>query len=186
MRALRDKAGRVAGLELFESELCAKLDADPSQLRAWAELIPAHGEAVHPDRETVEPTYRASAATLDRWEQYAKILKTGVTVKQVRELEARDRQGGKFVEMYALLAEECPEGVTAHMLRSYCVLFLYQNRAGKTLMPSELAQVAGISEASAKRHVMWLQTVGLLTLGRSPARWEFKFVPKALSRYYPS
>lgn len=201
MKVIRDKDGRVAHLVLFESELCEKLNVVAGELRQWKEIFPPSGTAVHPDRERPEPIYKLTVAELDRFEKYAKILRTGMSVQQLLELERQDKKAAKagknvnFLEMYALLADECPPGVTAHILRSYCVLFLYQNRARKMLLSGDLAKVAGISKEMAERHISILMSTAapvgdkpgpLLKFAQNPTRWEFAFVPKALSRYYPS
>jgi len=192
MRVIRDANNRVTALVLFESELCEQLEVTYEQLRAWTELFAASGEEMHPDRETMEPVYAVTREMLDRYVQYAKILKTGMTVAQVKELERRDQKAAKagkrsnFVEMYSILAEECPPGITAHALRSYCVLFLYQNRFGRMLLSKDLAKAADISADAALRHIKYLQAIDLLILRDNPPRWEFRFVPKAISRYYPT
>lgn len=193
MRIVRDdEGGRISHLLMFESELCEQLDVSAEQLRSWTALYAPVGQDIHPERETREAVYQLTREDLDRFAQYAKILKTGMSVKQVQELESRDRaarRAGKrsnFVEMYAILADECPPGVTAHALRSFSVLFLYQNRGGRMLLSADLARAAGIPEDTALRHIKYLQATGLLKLAENPPRWEFGFVPKALSRYYPS
>lgn len=172
--------------------MCEQLQVTSGELRSWHELIPPSGSAMHPDREREEPQYQVSQEEMRRYESYANILGTGMSVEQVKELEARDRKAvaeGKkatFLDMYSLLAEECPPGITAHCLRSYCVVLLYQNRADKMLLAAQLAQLANVPLATAKRHLRYLQAVGLLRLAQNPNRWEFAFVPRALSRYYPS
>lgn len=192
MQIIRDEENnRVKYVLLFEAELCEKLNVTADQLRSWRELMPPLEERMHPDRERMEPVYKVTIDQLALYDKYAKILKTGMSVQQVRELERRDAKAAeegknlKHLEMYALLAEEAPPGVSAHALRSYCVVFLYQNRGGKMLLPKELAKVANISEETAKRHLRILQMVGALRLAQNPTRWEFAFVPKALSKYYP-
>ena len=190
LQPVRDESGRVQSLMLFESELCQKLDVTADALRSSPELFKPEGTAKHPDRETEEPVYRVTVEQLDRYQKYAKILKTGMTPKQVLQLEERDRkaaEAGKvsnFLDMYALLADECPPGVTAHALRTYCVVFLYQNRGKKMLLAKDLAKIADIPEETAKRHLRWLQATGVLRFADNPRRWEFEFVPKALSKYY--
>jgi hypothetical protein len=192
MRVIRDKDNRVEFLVLFESELCDQLEVTAEQLREWGDLFVPAGQDMHPDRETLEPIFRLTREQLDRFAQYAKILKTGMTLRQVKELELKDiaaRKSGKrsnFLEMYSILAEECPAGITAHALRSYCVLFLYQNRGGKMLLSKDLAKAANISEDTALRHIRYLQATQLLQLAQNPPRWNFSFVPKAMSRYYAS
>lgn len=194
VRLLRDPGSNQQVLEMFESELCEQLSVSSDQLREWAELFPPSGTAVHPEREREETIYRYTREQMETREQYAKILKTGMTIQQVKELENRDRkmrEAGKkssFLEMYALLAEECPQGITAHTMRSYCTLFLYQNRGSRMLLSKDLAKAAGIPEQSAMRHIKYLQAVGLLTLARNEdntPRWDFAFVPRAMTRYYP-
>ena len=195
VRLMKDPESQQQLLELYESEMCEQLQVTAEQLREWHELIPAAGSAMHPERERQEAVYRFTRHQLETCEQCAKILKTGMTVKQVSELIIRDQkklEAGKkssFLEMYALLAEECPAGITAHAMRSYCTLFLYQNRGSRMLLSKDLARAAGIPEASAMRHIKYLQAVGVLSLGRNDQNapcWDFSFVPKALNRYYPS
>jgi len=195
VRLLKDPESHQQILELFESEMCQQLSVTAEQLREWAELFPVAGQAVHPEREKQEAIYRYTRPEMESCEQAAKILKTGMTVKQVQELINRDskqRKAGKkssFLEMYAMLAEECPPGITAHAMRSYCTLFLYQNRGSRMLLSRDLARAAGIPEDSAKRHIKYLQAVGILSLGRNQdnsPRWDLSFVPAALSRYFPS
>lgn len=194
VRVLQDPDSNQQILELFESEICEQLQITAEQIREWSELIPAAGSAIHPEREQEEAIYRFTREEMETCEQCAKVLKTGMTVKQVEELIKRDRKQQKagkkssFLEMYSILAEECPPGITAHAMRSYCTLFLYQNRGGRMLLARDLARAAGIPEQSAKRHIKYLQAVGVLSLGRNEdgsPRWDFAFVPRALSRYYP-
>lgn len=194
MRIMRDEQHNIQGMEMFESEMCEQLQLTAEQIREWGQLFPSSGTAVHPERGQEEFIFRISREQMENWRRYAKILKTGMTVKQVQELEVRDQKAqaeGKkssFLDMYAVLAEECPPGITAHAMRSYCTLLLYQNRGGKMLLSRQLAQAAGIPEASALRHIKYLQACGLLALTRNDQgepMWEFAFVPKALSRSYP-
>lgn len=194
VRVLKDPDSNQQVLELFESEMCEQLAVTSEELREWSELFPSAGSAIHPEREKEETIYRFTREQMETCEQCAKILKTGMTVKQVQELIDRDqrqRKAGKkasFLEMYSLLAEECPTGITAHAMRSYCTLFLYQNRGSRMLLSRDLARAAGIPEDSAMRHIKYLQATGLLSLGRnedSSPRWDFAFVPRALNRYYP-
>jgi len=194
MRIMRDGKHNVEGMEMFESEMCEQLQLSAEQIREWGQLFPPTGTAVHPERGQEEATFRLSREQMETWRQYAKILRTGMTVKQVQELHERDikskAEGKKtsFLEMYASLSDECPPGITAHAMRSYCTILLYQNRGGKMLLSRQLAQAAGIPEASALRHIKYLQATGLLALGRNDQgqpMWEFAFVPKALSRAYP-
>ncbi len=184
-RLRRDQSGHYT---LFESELCDELALAPDQLREWGEMFPPSGSMMHPDRAMLEPYFVLDSAQLRQWTHFAKILRTGMAPAQVKELAARDAkaadrgQRSRFVEMYAALAEECPPGITAHCLRSYCTVLLFQNRFGKMLLAKDLASSAGIPESAAKRHLRYLQAVGLLTLNREEMRWEFAMVPRALSQ----
>lgn len=168
----------------FESELCLEWNVYASDLQSWHEIIPATGEKIHPARNKPEFFYQASKKQFDLWSQYAKILKAGLTIKQLQELLQKDNDG-KLLESYALLAEECPENVTPHMLRSYCIVLFYQNRYNQTLTSKQLAQIAGISVETAKRHLIFLQNgANLLRFYTQPPKWEFDFVPKAFFKYY--
>ena len=194
MKILRDRNNNITAMEMFESEMCQQLNITSEQIRDWQECFPSNGTATHPERGTQEAVFHISKADMDLWNKYAKVLRTGMTVKQVQELHNRDvkaaEEGKKtsFLDMYANLADECPPGITAHAMRSYCTIFLYQNRGNKMLLSRQLAKAAGIPEGSALRHIKYLQATGLLMLGRNSdgePQWEFAFVPKALTRYYP-
>lgn len=151
-------------------QLAALLNCSPQQLADWSALLPS-------------PTasgFSVDALTVERLRQQTAVLKSGMTVEQVKELTERDRSG-KLLARYALLAEDCPANVTAHMLRSLCVVILAQNRQGRMLTPSQLAQAAGLDLETAKRHLRILQAVGLLHASEERDRWEFAFVPRAIS-----
>lgn len=177
--------------EYFESELCERWGIPAGRLREWTTVIPPTATRKHPLRGKIEPFYQATEADLEKWHQYAQILNAGLTLKQLQELRERDQamekinKPGRMIEMYALLAQECQPGITPHVLRSLCVVILYQNRLGKMLLAHDLAQAAGIHPASARRHLEYLQITGALRLHMQPPRWEFSFTPQALSRYYP-
>jgi hypothetical protein len=178
-------------IEQFEAEFCTQLGIPAASLRLWTDLIPVAMIRRHPLRGKREPLYSGSEADFQRWTQYAKILYAGCSVAQLQELITRDRalaQSGrpaKMVEMYALLAEECYGGLTPHMLRTLCVVILYQNRLNKMLLARELARIAGMSHEQALRHLVYLQYAGALRFHTRQPRWEFSFTPQALSHYYP-
>lgn len=184
--AIRNVQGIVTHLQLWEGELCEQLDCTAGQLRTWYRLIPPAGTAQHPQRETQEPYYIVSKEDLTRATQHASILRSGMTVEHILELQARDAQlvtlGKKpsYLNMYALLAKDCPPGITAHALRTYSVVLTYQNRGGRMLMAKELAPLASITYEAAKNHLRYLQAVGLLKLAQNPLRWEFSMVPQAM------
>lgn len=192
MQKIRDRStNQVVGFLYFQGELCEILNCTSDDLRAWADLMPPSGTQMHPDREIPEAVYKVSLEDVEQYKRYAAIIRTGMTPAQVAELQSRDEKSrkagkaGNFVDMYARLAAECPPGITAHAMRSYCTVLLAQNRHDKTLMVSELARAAQIPETTAKRHLQYLQKVGMLKFNVDQKRWEFRFVPAALSKHLP-
>jgi hypothetical protein len=197
MEPIRDKDGRVLSMVLFESEMCEYLNVAAEDLRSYEKLIAPTGTKVHPEREREERIFNVTREQLEVYARYAKILGTGMTVEQVKELQQQDDAAAKagkkamFVDTYAVLAEECPPGITAHALRSYSALLVHQRRRGVMMLPKDLARAANISEETAKRHIQFLMAMHhpetsspLLRMEENPDRWEFAFVPRALTRYY--
>lgn len=156
---------------LSAAQVAGAMNCSMEQLGAWQVLLPPAG---------ADGGYLLDAAGVERLRQCAKVLGTGMTVEQVQQLERRD-PSGRLLARYALLAEDCPANVTAHILRSLCVVILAQNRQGRMLAPRELAAAAGLDVESAKRHLRVLQAVGLLRASAERDRWEFAFVPRAIS-----
>ena len=155
---------------ISEERLCQLLDCSSEQLAEWTELLP----------QMQAGGFMLDSDELQSLRQAVKVLKSGMTANQVGELIDRDRSG-KLLTRYALLAEDCPANVTAHMLRSLCVVILAQNRQQRMLSPSELADASGIDVETAKRHMRILQAVGLLHASADKRSWEFAFVPRAIS-----
>ena len=181
MEMVKDHKGKVEKVVLFASELCQLTNMDAAELETWGELFPHKGSGQRTSLGGTEKKYEYSLEELDKVKKRVKLLKTGMTVRQVPQIEERG-----FLDAYALLADDCPANITPHMLRTYCVLLVYQNRGNKMLLGEELAKKTGIPVETAKRHIMYLISVNLLHMAQGPTRWEFAFVPKALNRFFPS
>lgn len=181
MEIIRDDSGKVKKVALFEAELCQVTGLTSDQLEKWATLFPHEDWGKRDALSGVEKKFEYDIEGLETAKKRAKLLKAGMTTQQIPQIEERG-----FLDAYALLAEDCPSNITPHMLRSYCVLIVYQNRGQKMLLAEELAKKAGVPEETAKRHIMYLIQKGLLRVAQNPQRWEFSFIPRALNRFLPS
>lgn len=181
MEVVKNNKGRVQKVTLYASELCKLTDMSAEELEAWGELIP-HSDWGRPNSiGGVEKKFEFKLDELEKIKKYVKLLQKGMTVQQIPQIEARG-----FLDAYALLADDCPPEITPHMMRSYCVLLVYQNRGQRMLLAEDLAKKADIPPETAKRHIMFLLSMNLLRVAQNPRRWEFEFVPRALNRFFPS
>lgn len=175
-RVVDRKSGRVQLVELDRAELASAFGVAEDDLARWAELIPAEQvEGRHLYRYQSEDELRLAR-------ERAQVLSTRMSVEAVRNIEADGR-----LSAYAALAAECPEGITAHVYRSFVVVFLVQYKTGLMLDAEGLAIRAGLNERDpatgeiqpspelARKHLRLLQAVGLLRNGAD--RWEFSRPP---------
>ena len=181
MDVIRDRKGKIKKIALFEAELCQETKLTAQELEQWSELFPHVGWGKRDKMSGQEKKYEYTLEGLETAKKRAKLLKAGMTIKQIPQIEER-----KFLDAYAVLADDCPKNITPHMLRSYCVLIVYQNRAQQMILAKELAEKAGIPAETAKRHIMYLINMKLLRVEDNPQRWEFNFVPRALNRFFPA
>lgn len=176
-----DAAGRVRSVELSVAEFAQLLDTTPEKLMEWQELVPAtRGE----DGELRYRFTRQEDLRLAR--QRVAVLKTRMSVAAVRNVEESGR-----LSAYADLAVDCPDGITAHVYRSFLVVVLVQRRTGLMLdaeglaMRAQLTEVdpdtgqTRISTAIAHKHLRLLQAVGLLI--NAGERWEFTHIPACIT-----
>lgn len=178
-RRVLDDAGRVLYVELGAGEMAKLCACDVAQLAEWTALVPphsGHGE---------DAVYRfAGEDDLRLARQRAAVLRTRMSVDAVRNVESEGR-----LAAYAALASDCPEGITAHVYRSYLIVCLMQQQHQIMLDADALADRAGLNEYEpltdriepspelARKHLRLLQAVGLLR--NAGDRWEFSGLPAA-------
>jgi hypothetical protein len=195
MRKLLDPAGKVTAVEYTIEEVSQLLGVDPDQLREWsASIIPSSKD------EEGKPLYRvASASQLKLWQKRAVILATGMSEQSLAQVEESGR-----LDSYAALAEDAPDGISAHIWRSYALVVLMQAKYSLKLTAEDLAKRAGLVDTNetgktvlgvetAKKHLRFLQALGYLqsveigdvirVSGRNEkatyAHWIHKGLPKA-------
>lgn len=174
--------GLIELVELRPEELAKLLDVTTDKLEAWRALVPVETD------EAGLPVYRFSKQSQLRLvRQRVAVLKTRMSVEAVRNVEADDK-----LAAYAALAVDCPEGITAHVYRSFLVLILVQQKTGLMLDAEGLALRANLLEIDpasgnprpspslARKHLRLLQAIGLLRHGGE--RWEFARIPACLSK----
>lgn len=179
-RRLNDEHGRVVWVDFSRAEFARSLKISEQQLADWQEVIP------HDRIEDGEVIYRfASHDDLRLARMRAGVLRTKMSIEALANVEA---QG--MLEAYYKLSLDCPEGLTAHVYRSYVVLLVVQQKTGLMLDAAALAERANLnqenpetgkpepSEEFGRKHLRLLQAVGILEHGGE--RWEFSHVPLAL------
>lgn len=165
--------GRVEAVELSVDELASLLHVTGDQLRLWQGLVP-------PDRDG---RYRfAGPEDFRRARQRIAVLATGMPEQAVRAVEEEG-----LLSAYTALARDCPEGVTAHVWRSYAIVVLMQSRHRKMIDAEELAVRARLMEEdaltgelhpsvdTAKKHLRLLQAIGKLR--HTGMQWEHDGLP---------
>jgi hypothetical protein len=184
-RRLRDKSGNVVAVELTAAEMAKTLEISIEDLQEWSNAIPVYAQAHG------QPIYRVhNTKDLNRLKKRAALLSTRMSEAAVASVEEAD-----LLEPYANLAEDCPQGLTAHVWRSYAVVVLMQVRYGKMIDAQELAERAGLTEidpetgvahpstALAEKHLRLLQSVdgGYLKVGNGQweGQWEHRGLPKS-------
>lgn len=166
MRRLLDKAGKVKAIEYTLEEISQLLDCAPERLSEWQQLIPPSGTD-----EAGNPLYQLSSSKdLELWKKRIALLATGMGETSVSQVE----EAGQL-NAYAALAEDAPEGITAHIWRSYALVVLMQAKHNLTLTPDELARRAGLVDytddgkpvlgvETANKHLRFLTNLGYLKL----------------------
>lgn len=170
------KTNAIVRIEMEEKELAHYLGISTDQLEKWQRSFPS---------EDGVWSFR-SQETLKSWKDKAALLRTNMSEKAVENVE----QAG-LLRAYADLAQDCPEGITAHVWRSYGIVVLMQNRYGKTIGPEELARRANLQTQDekgkgvpdvemARKHLRLLIARGLLSEGQGDweGRWEHQGLPE--------
>ena len=202
-----NKDGGVAYVEFSLAEMAEALgiherdvdvDIDPEDLASWSLAIPAA------EQRDGQPFYRVLAkGDLDLMRKRALILRTGLSEKALKAIE---KEG--VLDAYAALALDCPQGLTAHVWRSYALVVLMQIRHGVKIDAEELANRARLAQRDpatgkevlgvelAKKHLRLLQALGYLksveagdpvrvgdkTTPANEGRWEHRGLPRAWRR----
>lgn len=192
-KTFRKKDGTVARIEFSAEEMAERvLGIKPSttpgseqspveRLWEWRGLIkPRRGKT--PETAVYAVT---SEKNLDLLKKRAALLKSNMTETAVRNVEKAG-----LLDAYAALAEDCPEGLTVHVWRSYGLVVLLQTRYGKMIGAKELAERANINKRDGKgkivpdidkaaKHLRLLQAMGYLTPDEEEGRWHHKGLPKS-------
>jgi hypothetical protein len=174
------ETGAIIRIELTAQELAERvLHIDLEQLVSWQSVIkPKHGKgekAVYSiDQEN----------DLKKIKNLVALLKTGMTPTAVKNVEKAG-----FLPAYAALAEDCPEGLTVHVWRSYALVVLMQIRYGKMITAKELAERGKIVKkvdgkivsdvAMAEKHLRLLQGLKYLEANLDEGRWEHQGLPQS-------
>jgi hypothetical protein len=169
---LERKQGVVVSAEFTPKELADFFSVSEEELFSWKELIP-------PSERDGKTIYIAkSAEEWKLWQQRGKVLATKMPTKAVQGVEEEG-----VLPFYAELAEDCPDGLTAEVWRSYGIIVLMQHRYNKMIGPVELAQRGHLVRVDehgneelnleiAKKHMRLLTGLGLLRAGREGSQWE--------------
>jgi len=182
-KQIRGEDGRVTRLEFSAAEMASKiLDVPLNRLLRWSDIIPpSKGQGA-------EGVYSVkSKKSLELIKKRAALLKTGMNTTAVKNVEAN-----KLLDAYAALCSDCPEGITAHVWRSYGLVVLMQVRYGKMIGAEELAKRAGINKEvdgkmipdldMAAKHIRLLNSVGYLEQDDSDewrGQWRHRGLPEA-------
>lgn len=175
MRRLTDKkTGHVVAIEADSAGMAKLLSVPEERLSEWSKLLKPHHQEDDGPRWWIK-----SKDELLALKQRAAVLNTNMTEAAVKQIEKTG-----LLPAYAALAEDCPQGVTAHLWRSYGVVVLLQARYGKMIGAKELAERASLvdkdgkpDEKTAEKHLRLLQALDLLQEG--DGRWEHRGLPKS-------
>lgn len=163
-RRILDKAGKLSAVEYTLAEVATLVGAEADEVKTWALCI-----APTSKDDEGEPLYELrSPAQLKIWQKRAILLKTGMSEASVLAVEKAGR-----LDSYVALAEDCPEGITAHVWRSYAVVVMMQAKYSLKLTAEDLARRAGLVDRdengepvlgveTAKKHLRFLQALGYL------------------------
>jgi hypothetical protein len=206
-RRVQGKDGAIAYVEFTLDEMAQALsveqgginaDIDPEDLQTWTGAIPAARE-----QDGALVYIVRSKGELELLRKRALILRTGMSERALNNIE---KEG--VLDAYAALAADTPQGLTAHVWRSYGLVVLMQVRHGVKIDAEELARRARLAERDpktgkevlgvemAKKHLRLLQALGYLksvdqgaptrvgdkTVPAPEARWEHKGLPRAWRR----
>jgi len=182
-RTLRHpETGKIVRIEFSAQEM-----ADEKVLNVSVEDLITWSKCIKPLRGSGEQAVYAvsSPEELVLLKKRAALLRTQMTETAVKNVEKAG-----LLDAYAALAEDCPEGLTAHVWRSYGLVVLMQSRYGKMMDAEELAQRANINKRNEKgkiipdtgmaaKHLRLLEALGYLKNNQAEGRWEHRGLPKS-------
>lgn len=152
----------VKALEQYRPNI--DLNITTEDLEEWSQAIPP---ARVEDGQNVYIIH--SPKELDLIHKRALILRTRMSEKALVNIEEQN-----VLNAYAALAEDCPDGLTVHVWRSYGLVVLMQARHGAMIDAEELAQRARLSQLDpstgkrvlgvdvARKHLRLLQALSYL------------------------
>ena len=172
------RSGAIQRIEMDEEGLCKFLQISPEELQKWEALFPGQEGLWSVPNGDLPPREE-----LQVWKKRVALLRTRMTPKAVRNIESSG-----LLDSYAALAEDCPEGLTAHVWRSYGAVVFMQVRHNEKIGPHELALRARLEKImpggktepdveTAEKHLRFLIAQGLLREGED-GLWEHQGLPK--------
>lgn len=171
------KTGAVLEAKMDSEGACKILGATPEELEEWQKTFPSENGIW----SFGGPGGGAQKEISDGRKKLA-VLRTRMTEKAVANVE----QAG-LLDAYAALAEDCPEGLTAHVWRSYGAVVVMQVRGNQKIGPHELALRARLEKITpegdtepdtetASKHLRFLIAKGLLR--DEGDRWGHEGLPE--------
>jgi hypothetical protein len=170
------RSGRVILARLDEEGMVKILGASPEELQEWSKTFPQK-DGVWVFGETPEGAQKEIS---DGRKKIA-LLRTNMTEKSVSNVA----EAG-LLDAYAALAEDCPDGITAHVWRSYGAIVFLQVKQNEKIGPHELALRAKLEKLvpggkvepdteTAAKHIRLLLAKGLLR--DEGERWGHEGLP---------
>lgn len=171
------RSGKVERIEMDGEGLCRLLEIEEEDLLRWETVFPStSGLWILGDGEL------DAKRELALWKKRVKLLRTQMTPQAVMNVE-----DAGLLDAYAALSEDCPEGLTAHVWRSYGAVVFMQVRENSKIGPNELALRARLEKIApggklepdvemAAKHLRLLVAQGLLR--DDGERWEHQGLPK--------
>lgn len=177
VRALRNKQGKVEELEYTLVEMAELLGVRPKQAGEYrevsgADLLEQWQATIKPSGVDADgkPLYRVRRKDdVELWRKRAAVLRTGLSETSVANIEKAGH-----LNAYAALAVDCPEGIDAHVWRSYAIVVFMQAKHGRMIDAEELAERGSLVELDpatgekrlgislARKHLRLLQGMRLL------------------------
>jgi len=171
------RSGKIERIEMDREGLCQLLKIEEEELARWAPLFPEKNGLWILGAGKV-----GARQELATWKKRVQLLRTQMTPQAVANVE----EAG-LLDAYAALAEDCPQGLTAHVWRSYGAVVFMQVHENKKIGPHERALRARLERIArggklepdvdmAAKHLRLLIAQGLLRDGGE--RWEHEGLPR--------
>lgn len=170
------KSGAVLRARMDEEGVCKITGALPEEILQWKNTFP--------QKDGIWSFGGKSGGAqeeISRARKKLALLRTRMSERAVRNIE-----GAGLLDAYAALAEDCPEGITAHVWRSYGAVVFMQVRQNEKIGPHELALRAKLEKTvpgggiepdveTAAKHIRLLVAKGLLR--DEGERWGHEGLP---------